>query len=205
MKVQTIVLGVMVIAACGKKAEQPEPAAKPVESAPAAKPSEPATTQPAKPAEPAPVKVDTKPSQPSAAGDAGDKDKALVLGAASDATRIEWSAPTGDKVTVAVTKHLVGNVFAVDLVVAGKVVDTVKTGAEKPDANGFTHYEPKAYVATIGEGVLFVAGTTKITGKPDDSYDARVLTWSDATKTLAVARKIQFEVAYDPAMDKDTN
>ena len=40
------------------------------------------------------------------------------------------------------------------------------------------------------------------TGKADDVYAARVLTWDAATKTLKVARKIEFENAYDPAMDK---
>src|SRR3989442_304981 len=160
-----LTIALALFGACGKKTDSDPAAAKPAE---AAKPTQ---TAPAPAPTPAPA-----PAAPAAKADPA-KDKELVTSVAPDKSELEWTSPSGGKVKVAATKHLVGNTFAVDLVIDGKVIETVTTGAEKPDANGFTHYEPKAYVAPIPEGVLFVAGTTKVTGKPDDTFDARVLTW----------------------------
>ena len=187
----TIALGVALLGAGCNKKDDPKPAPAPA----AAKPTE------------AP-KADPKPEAPKAApakaqaGEPSDKDKELVRTAAPDQAELAWASPAGDKVTVKAVKRLAGDTFVVDVVIADKVVETIKTGAEKPDANGFTHYEPKASVSALPDGVLVVAGTTKITGKPDDSFDARVLTWDATGKQLAVSRTIAFSDTYDPSMDK---
>jgi hypothetical protein len=179
-----ISLGVALLVACGKKTDpQDKPATKPVEA------------EPAKPIAAAPKVIPVSSSQ---------KDRDLIQPSSLEKSELSWTAPSGEQITVAAKTHLVGDQFSVDLVVNGNVVETVATQAKKPNEDGWKQYDPIASVAAIPEGVLFVAGRSKNTGKPEEYYDARVLTWDAAAKTLAVARKIQWEHAYDPSKDGPT-
>ena len=129
-------------------------------------------------------------------------DKDLVRKATVRQDSVDFTAPTGDKVTVKTSLRVDGDHFVVDVVINDKVIETIPTLAEKPGPDGFHHFEPKASVSSLANGILVVTATVKVTGKPDEQYDARVLAWNDTSKTLEVARKIAFEDAYDPAMDK---
>jgi len=172
------------------KSSEPARAAAPKLAVPVSEPAPKAAPSPAPVPKPAKFGVD----------DASDRDKNLVR-AAQLRPELVWTAPTGDKIKIAATKRIKRDTFVVDIVVGTGVVETIDTGAEKPDETGFVHYEPRAGVAQLTDGVLVVAGATKVTGKADDSYDARVLAWDAAKKQLVVARSIRFEDAYDPSRD----
>jgi hypothetical protein len=187
---------VLFAAACGKSSDATQPAAKPAEAVPAKPvPAKPAPTAAARPKPVTPPPASAAP----ATGKATQADRDLVASIAPDKSQLTWTTPSGEHVKVEARKRIVKDAFVVDLVVDGRVLETVQTGAEKPDENGFSHYEPKAYVGPIPQGVLFVGGTSKITGKPDEQFDARVLTWDKASQQLVIARKIQFEDLYDPS------
>src|SRR5262249_28720073 len=199
---QTIIAVALLAGACGTKTDDPpKAAAKPIVAAPAA--PEPVKAEAPKPhAAPAEV-VPAPPPPPSKVATDGpsDKDKELVRAANLVKTELQWTTPSGDKIRIAARKRLKGETFVVDIVVGTAIVETIDTGAEKPDETGFVHYEPRAGVVVVPDGVLVVAGATKVTGKADDSYDARLFVWDAAKKQLVVAKKIAFEDAYDPSKD----
>jgi hypothetical protein len=177
----TIVLG-LALSGCAKKSDDKPtpPAAKPVE---AAKP-EPAKAQP-KPAD----KLQWTAAQPS------DADKDLVRTHATsdrDKTTVTFKRD-GASIDVATVQRLVGDTYVVDLMIGGKVVDTLETGTEKPDPEtGFHRSEAHASVGLIPSGVLVVVDVAKVTGRAVDDYEARELVWNPATKQLDPARKLEF-------------
>ncbi len=180
---------------CGKKTED-----KPVHEPSAASSKAPPAAEPAKQSG-APVKID--PAKPVGAPSASDQE--LVSSADTTRTELQWKSPSGESITVAAKKRLNGNTWMVDLLIDGRVIETIDTGAEKESADGFKQYDPLAGVAGIAEGVLFISGSSKLTGKPDDKYDSRVLAWDAGKKQLVVARSIVFEVAYDPLLDDEAD
>ena len=138
---------------------------------------------------------------PAPATAASDGDQQLVFSAKRDRTELVFTAPTAEHVTVSAISHLAGTAWDVDLVVDGKVVETVHTSARSTGEGN--NLEPIAAVATVPEGVLFISGSSKTNGKPDNVYDARVLSWDASKKQLVVARKIAFEQRWSPGPDDD--
>ncbi len=160
---------VVVVSSCGKKADQGDkPKAEPVQP-------DPATRKP--PADPPP----------------SDADKQLVAGASAiTATELEFNAPSGEKIPLKIVKRVDGATWVTDIVVNGKVDETIDTTVPK-DA---TTSQPKASVVRMANVVVFVSGVTRTDG--DDRYDARVYGWSDATKQLALAKAIRFSAKLAP-------
>jgi hypothetical protein len=195
-KALVIAASLVLAVGCSKKGED-KPAPKAVESEPAPAKSEPAKTEPAKtePAKPAGDNLVTAPEAKlvEVAGTiAGDKK-----------TELAWTAPSGEKVTLTVKQVWKSKKAVMELVATtdGKPATLVAygTGIEKDDI----HTAPIGAVGAGPDGsVVFVTGTSKITGKAADSYEAYVFTWDASAKQLKQARKQQWDEGYDPAQDK---
>jgi hypothetical protein len=157
-----LAIGICGLGACGKKADQADQTKpEPVHHEPAPLPA-----------------ADTAPNE---------ADRQLIAGAAAvTATELEYNAPSGEKLPLQIVTRVDGATWVTDIVVNGKVAETIDTTIPKDDKAT----QPKASVVRMANVVVFLTGVTR--PDADDRYDARIYGWNDATKQLALAKVIRF-------------
>ncbi len=194
MKKLTRLVCVLVLAVgCSKGDSKPESAAKAETPAPAPKPVEPAPAAPV-----ADKPVADKPVADPAPAKAGEEADRQMVAAIEDRAKVEFMPEQDPKwIPAEVTTRVQRGKVVVDVLADGKVIDTIDSGVDKGDL----HMEARAKIGATKDGVVAVVSANKVTGKPADSYMARVYTWNASAKKFELGRKIEFEDAYDPAVD----